>query len=83
MTLAQQADAWRAKWPDHCTKCGGTGGVDHWQQHDGPGYEHLFETCACVDEGKCSRCGAGYNYPEPCPVCGWSFDDACPDDETE
>lgn len=72
-------EAWRAKWPNHCRKCGGWGGFSFTQRHDsGPG-EQMFDLCEAVEDPCiCHRCGEpglDSDGNGPCTKCGWNYDD--------
>lgn len=73
-------------WPNYCRACGGTGGIHSYQSVPyGMGYVNMdvFDSCsACVEEGKCPRCGTYYPEGEaddffsgdaPCPTCKLSL----------
>ena len=85
-------DAWVAKWPNYCHKCGGAGEVT-WQENQSPigsgmvWLETLSEPCEnCVLNDKCPRCGDKISWddvldlPQNCKHCGFDFDnpEPCP-----
>lgn len=79
------AEAWRAKWPAHCTRCRGWGGFGFTEMHGfthGAG-EQMFDLCdALPDVHTCHRCGAAGLNEEgegPCTACGWNCDDGVPE----
>lgn len=78
---AEQAAAWRLKWPKHCKACDGWGGSTFTQSHGpGPG-EQMFDVCEAGAPEMCHRCGeAGLTEDSegPCTHCGWDFDDGAP-----
>lgn len=83
MTLQPEQQAWVVRWPNHCTKCHGWGGIAFTEMHGfthGSG-EQLFDHCECT-ETKCPRCGTVGGLSEdsegPCSACGWNYDDGFP-----
>lgn len=63
-----------AAYPDHCTRCLGSGVVLTYDGHwDGGGSCTIEETCTCLDEGRCPRCGREYDLyaEERCRHCAW------------
>src|SRR6185295_15546488 len=77
---------WKAKWPRHCTLCGGWGGKTFYQSH-GPGpSEQMFDLCVHdqdEDFSLCHRCGENGLTEDgegPCKSCGWDFDDGIPEE---
>jgi len=87
--VAQANKEWNERWPNACKKCEGAGGSSYIEMH---GFKHgageqMFDTCACVDDGICPRCGFSMDNSEgdetiPCKLCGWNWgkgpDDAAP-----
>lgn len=83
--LAEQRDTanaeWRAKWPNHCTRCGGWGGATGYQSvpyGSTTASMPIFDVCEALPETQCHRCGRhGLNDESegPCSFCGWNFDD--------
>jgi hypothetical protein len=73
------ADAWKAKWPNHCTGCKGWGGATVSTYPDSP---DDFDVCdALPDAHTCHRCGAlglDDDGNGPCAGCGWNYDDGMP-----
>jgi hypothetical protein len=88
--IAKAADAWEKRWPNACKSCYGRGGSSYVEMH---GFKHgageqMWDSCRCVDDGNCPRCGVAMNNAEgdetiPCPNCKWNWgkdeDDACPE----
>lgn len=80
---AEQAAAWRVKWPHHCKACDGWGGSSFTQSHGpGPG-EQMFDVCeALPNMMTCHRCGkdglSDTDGEGPCSHCGWDYDDGAP-----
>lgn len=85
----KRAEEWKAKWPNHCPECCGTGGdVSAYDPSPSgvalsPGYMYDFDPCeACMET--CPRCGQPMDKENdaPCPSCGWNWgknpDDASP-----
>lgn len=81
--------AWAAQWPAHCTTCEGHGYFV--EQYDpspaGVGLASGTMTdvvvCeACVEAGRCGRCGADGTLSDDdvvaCRSCGWTSADAMP-----
>lgn len=71
-------EAWRSKWPNHCTRCGGTGGQ---VMRNYPHAPDDFDLCPRGEQNPelCHRCGQnGLNADAegPCKFCGWNYDDA-------
>lgn len=72
---------WKAKWPNHCSACGGWGGAT---SHQSVPYGAttaampIFDICDALPETQCHRCGQHGLTQEsdgPCSFCGWNFDD--------
>ena len=84
--VARKAAEWTAKWPAHCTACGGWGCTVYVERHGfthGAG-EDIVDPCGALPDGACHRCGApdglsldGDNAG-PCRHCGWNYDDGVP-----
>lgn len=86
--------AWEERWSLSCRKCEGHGGLPIEDTIAWPGGKEVIlkgqTPCPyCIQIGVCSRCS--YNvgdwiYPDPCPICGWSWDlrpgDSIPDEHT-
>jgi hypothetical protein len=89
MDWKQKRIEWEAKWPHHCTKCGGWGGSSYVEMHGfkyGPG-ETIFEPCQEFEDLTiCHRCGE-HGLKEdgegPCRACGWNYDDGIPEPEPD
>lgn len=93
--MLQARANWASRWPNHCRKCEGRGGIETQYDPSPPGislsagwmYElELCETCQCVDPARCPRCGVDIldwqHFQEdetPCPYCGWDWGNG-PDD---
>jgi len=90
--IKEEQDAWKAKWPEYCNKCGGSGIVTFLQGHpygSTTAYEEFAEPCDCILNGFCPRCGATTMNADPdkevehqtCSACGWEQDrpDVCPE----
>ena len=81
--LETHNNAWVARWPNYCTKCGGWGYFFYPGKYSGPPencYPDDQEPCYHLPEGTCHRCGApdGYSDAElegPCKHCGHHYDD--------
>ncbi len=65
-----------AKWPKHCTACGGRGGASSYSREHGPDMDFCG---TCVESGVCPRCGEEtldmieetYEDYFKCSACGW------------
>jgi hypothetical protein len=88
--IKADAEIWKAKWPNACPKCLGSGGHSSFQRHPyGSTYatEELFDICECREEDRCPRCSAampmeqdakevqeGSEPAAVCSACGWRED---------
>jgi hypothetical protein len=73
-------DAFKVRWPNHCTLCGGWG-MFYWRENHERGYSEMFEEpCENLPEGSCHRCGHANTVSEgkPCSNCGWYYNDGTP-----
>lgn len=66
---------WLDQWPEHCVACCGAGGYVYYENHGLPGLgEQFWEPCACVEEGRCPRCGVyALDDEYRCTECGWTL----------
>jgi hypothetical protein len=76
--IRKDGEAWRARWPKHCTKCGGWGGFTFYESHGmpGPGEQMFDECCAHDDLRTCHRCselGLQEDGSGACSHCGWVY----------
>jgi hypothetical protein len=82
-----EAEAFFAKWPNACKKCGGWGAHVFYESHGLPGIAEQLsdpcDDCTANDPVKCARCGAENTLsPDgdgPCKACGWNYDDGAPE----
>ncbi len=85
--LQAAIDAYQTQWPNFCHTCGGWGAFQTVDSVPyGPGSVSMYgsEPCgACIDEGKCPRCGAQAldEDGENCASCGWNWEKTpgCPE----
>jgi hypothetical protein len=70
-------EAWVAKWPRYCQKCGSSGVILYGGSYHEP---PSSDPCSCVDGGQCPRCGGttavwfegpGFGPFFLCALCGW------------
>lgn len=83
LNIQQERDVWMAAWPNYCRTCEGWGGHQFRESHGSPyGSELLFDVCACVEIGKCPRCGGAslteFGDDTVCSLCLWSFHEGMP-----
>lgn len=92
LNVQQARDGYAAAWPNYCRACEGWGGKQFRETHGSPyGSELLFDVCACVEIGKCPRCGGASlvedaialsNDDVICSLCLWrSFNEGMPDND--
>ena len=70
--------AWKEKWPNYCTACGGW--ADMPRNIDS--MASVIRLCERRPTTQCHRCGEhgldGELWEGPCSACGWNFDDGLP-----
>lgn len=77
-TLKAEQEKYTTLWPDYCRICGGSGAVvceDSVDYGSTTTTMQTLDNCpACVDEGKCPRCGKNLQEDGDlkCEWCGWN-----------
>ncbi len=81
LRLQAELEAFKAKWPNFCTHCGGWGVIPYAARiyRDGSGEPGGADPCSyCLEKGLCPRCGKelnmlvrGYYDWGYCTHCGW------------